>query len=172
MKKRILFIGDSLIEFFDWAERFREHEVYNFGIAGETVEGLKSRLPHILNKVNAPDFVFIMSGINNMAMGDDGFVRTYNEIVKVIEKTCPDTNVVVQSLLPVLFPYIDNKEIRALNTELKALASEEKAVYLDLHSLFLDGVGMPNAGYLMDDGVHVSDAGYSAWSAEVEKLLL
>ena len=40
MAKRFLFIGDSLVEFFNWQERFPDKKVYNFGSAGETAEGL------------------------------------------------------------------------------------------------------------------------------------
>ena len=69
-KKKLLFLGDSLIEYYDWAERFADYDVHNLGIAGETVEGLASRLGRILRELKAPDIVFIMSGINNMAMED------------------------------------------------------------------------------------------------------
>jgi len=37
-------MGDSLIEFFNWQERFPDREVFNYGIAGETAEGLLARL--------------------------------------------------------------------------------------------------------------------------------
>jgi len=39
-QKTILFIGDSLTEFFDWQKRFPGHKVVNLGSAGETVETL------------------------------------------------------------------------------------------------------------------------------------
>jgi hypothetical protein len=36
----ILFLGHSLIEFFDWQKRFPDHLAVNLGKAGESVEGL------------------------------------------------------------------------------------------------------------------------------------
>jgi len=171
MRRRLLFLGDSLIEFFDWAGRFPEHEVFNFGIAGETVEGLYSRLDGIFRNVKEPDMVFIMSGINNMAMGDEGIVGTYRRIVQKIRRAFPSASVIMHSLLPVLFPFIANDDIQRMNAELKQMAADEKVLYLDIHSQFLDEQGRPVPAFLMDDGVHLSEEGYRVWSDEVERLL-
>ncbi len=168
---RLLFIGDSLIEFYDWQARFRGNEVFNYGIAGETVEGLHARLPAILEKVASPDFVFIMTGINNMAMGDGNFIGTYRRIITRIRAVSPSSKIFVHSLLPVLFPFITNDEIRETNIKLKNMAEEENVFYSDVHSVFLDSSGSPRASFLLDDGVHLSREGYRAWSAEIEKQL-
>ncbi|HDH01537.1 MAG TPA: GDSL family lipase, partial [Nitrospirae bacterium] len=48
--KDILFLGHSLIEFFDWQTRFPDHRVASLGVAGETVEGLLSRLDGIIKE--------------------------------------------------------------------------------------------------------------------------
>ncbi len=168
---RLLFIGDSLIEFYDWERRFPDHEVFNYGIAGETVEGLFSRLRGILEKVVNPDFVFIMTGINNMAMGDKDFPETYRKIITLIRTKSPYSKVFVQSLLPVLFTFISNDDIREMNCGLRKMAEKEGASYSDIHAVFFDSTGAPRKSYLLDDGVHLSEEGYRAWSAEIEKLL-
>lgn len=170
-RKRLLFLGDSLMEYFDWSERFPGHEVYNLGIAGETVEGLYCRLSGIFRKVKDPDMVFIMTGINSMAMGDDGIADIYRKVVQEIAQAYPSARVIVHSLLPVLFAFISNEDIQHLNAELKQIAADEKVLYLDIHCRFLDDKGRPVAAYLMDDGVHVSEAGYRVWSDETGKLL-
>jgi len=171
MRKRLLFLGDSLIEYFDWSERFPEHEVYNLGIAGETVDGLYFRLRSIFRKVTDPQMVFIMSGINSMAMGEEGIADIYRKVVREIRQAYPSTKVIVQSLLPVLFPYIENEDIQHMNASLKQMAADEQVLYLDIHSRFLDAEGSPVAAFLMDDGIHVSGEGYRIWSGETGKLL-
>ncbi len=170
-RKQLLFLGDSLIEYFNWADRFPGYDVYNLGIAGETVQGLSGRLDGIFRKVQETDMVFIMSGINSMAMGDEGIADMYRTIVQKIKQAYPSAGVVVQSLLPVLFPYIENAEILHMNTRLKQMAADEKVLYLDIHSRFLDEKGMPVPAFLMDDGVHVSGEGYRVWSDEIGKFL-
>lgn len=169
---RLLFIGDSLIEFYDWERRFPGHEVFNYGIAGESVEGLSSRLSGVLDKVLNPDFVFIMTGINNMAMGDRDFPESYRKIIGRIKAKSPSSKIFVQSLLPVFFPFISNDEILEMNMELRKMAEEESVFYSDIHAVFLNSSGAPRTSYLLDDGVHLSEEGYRAWSAEIEKLLM
>ena len=169
--KRLLFIGDSLIEYFDWERRFPDHTVHNLGIAGETVEGLASRLKGIIRKVNPPDMVFIMSGINNMALGSSGFIDTYRTVLQEMKRAWPSASIVVHSLLPVLFKFISNEDIRHMNVRLKHLAAGERVLYFDIHAAFLDAKGRPVAALLEDDGVHVSEKGYRVWSDEIEKLL-
>ncbi len=168
---RLLFIGDSLIEFYDWERRFAGREVFNYGIAGETVEGLFSRIRSVLENIANPDFVFIMTGINNMAMGDNNFLSTYRKIIGQIKTISPSSKIFVQSLLPVLFPFISNDEIRQMNIGLKKMSEEEAVFYSDIHVLFLESSGAPRKSYLLDDGVHVSEEGYRVWSAEIEKLI-
>lgn len=170
-RKRLLFLGDSLIEYFDWAARFPEHEVYNLGIAGETIRGLAARLERILQKVQDPDMVFIMSGINSIAMGEEGTADVYRSIVRAMHQAFPAAQIFVQSLLPVRFPYIDNDDIVRMNRSLRHIAAEEQVSFLDLYTLFTDKNMLPIGQYLLDDGVHVSDEGYRIWSEAIEPLL-
>ena len=168
---KLLFIGDSLIEYFDWQERFPKHSVYNMGVAGETVEGLYSRLQVVYSHVDEAYAVFIMTGINNLAMGDKKFITAYRKIVKGLKKQYSSSRIFVQSLLPVLFPWLSNDEITDMNRKLTKMAEEENVFYLDIYSLFLEQGGGVVKDYLLDDGVHVSEKGYLVWSGEVEKHL-
>jgi len=168
---RLLFIGDSLTEFFDWASRFPGHTVYNLGIAGETVDGLFRRLDRVLRNMGMVDRVFLMSGINNLAMEDSSFIGTYRAIVRTLAARYPAAQVIVQSLLPVLYPFISNDDIQEMNLMLKSLAAEEGVSYLNIHEHFLDDNGNPDASFLAEDGVHLSSKGYGIWAAEIEKLL-
>ena len=167
----LLFMGDSLIEYYDWQERFPKSSVYNMGVAGETVEGLYSRLQVIYSQVSTPDAIFIMSGINNLAMGDREFLAIYRKIIRGLKSQYKDPKIFVQSLLPVLFPWISNDDIRDINQQLKKMAEDEDVDYLDIFSLFIDREGRPIAGHLLDDGVHVSENGYGVWADEIEKQL-
>ena len=81
---KFLFIGDSLIQFFNWQERFPDKNIFNYGIAGETAEGLLARLPNIINQVQSPALVMIMTGINNLSMEDYGFLFSYKKIIALL----------------------------------------------------------------------------------------
>lgn len=168
MSKELIFIGDSLVEFYDWAARFPSHGVHNMGRAGETVEGLLARLGREIGGWPAPDYVFIMSGANNVAMEETGFIAEYREIINKIKAKYPGAKVYVHSLLPTLLPWVTPETIRHVNGHLGKLAEETGAGYLDAHSLFLEA-GVRDC--LVEDGVHVSARGYEVWSRAVEEVI-
>lgn len=169
--KRIAFIGDSLTEFFDWQSRFPEYNVINLGIAGETVEGLLGRIDRISSSIENPDYIFIMTGINNIAMEDFDILEPYKRIVSELSSKFKDAVIIVQSILPVDLYWIDNGAIKAVNKKLQGIAKEFDAEYLDVFSFFADSNGRPKDDYLVDDGVHLSDAGYDVWAKVVEEFL-
>src|ERR1700690_3707130 len=152
MKKKLLFIGDSLIEYFDWAGRFPFYSVYNMGMAGETVDGLYARIDRIIKSIETPDHIFLMSGINNLAIEDMGFVQKYRKIISKLAERYPTTTIFVHSLLPVLFPFIKNDDISEINGKLRQLATEEGVAYVDIHSHFLDEQQNTKPSCLAADG--------------------
>lgn len=171
MGRSLVFVGDSLTEWFDWQRRFPEYEVMNFGVAGEPVEGLLYRMDRILLGLQRPDVIFIMTGINNIAMEDYEITNTYRQIVNRFFSVFTKSVIVVQSILPVELSWVDNKHIRAQNESLKGIAKNFMAEYLDVYGLFIDSDGNTISEYLLEDGVHVSDKGYEVWSKAVEAFL-
>jgi len=167
----ILFIGDSLIEYYDWQERFPEHTIANLGIAGESVGGLFSRVVKINEVFPSADRIFIMTGINNVAMGDLEFFEFYKMILEKLNVFYPDAGIFIHSLLPTLVDFISNDEVRVINSTLKTLASDYGVEYVDLYSRFVDTGGRAIKEYLLDDGVHISLIGYDVWARVVEGII-
>jgi len=167
----ILFLGHSLIEFFDWQKRFPGHNAANLGVAGESVEGLLFRLNGIIKAYPEVDFIFIMTGINNIAMEDFDFLDSYREIILKLSAAYPKARVFIHSLLPVIVDFIDNKTILNVNDKIKILAGTAGAEFMDLHSLFIDNQGRPVKGYFLDDGIHLRDKGYDVWSEALEEII-
>jgi lysophospholipase L1-like esterase len=171
MKKKLVFIGDSLTEWFEWDRRFPDYDVRNLGISGERVQGLVARRERIRTQIHDPDFIFLMSGINNIAAGEEDIELTYREIVRNLTTWYKQTRLVVQSILPTDLTWIGNSAIEAANRKLSAIAREYNADYLDVYRLFLDKAGNTRSDYLQEDGVHLSSKGYGVWADEVERFL-
>ncbi len=169
--KQIAFIGDSLTEYFDWQSRFPEYHVMNLGIAGETVDGLLDRIDKVISSIKEIDCIFVMTGINNIAMEDFDILESYKEIICELTTRLKDAVIVVQSLLPVKLHWIDNGLIKAINSKLKEIALGFNAEYLDIFSLFVDSDASPRDEYLLEDGVHLSDKGYGVWAGAVERFI-
>lgn len=163
--KDLLFIGNSLIEFFDWAGRFPSHNVHNLGRAGETVEGLLARLDRDLENHPSADIVFLQTGLNNVAMEDTGFLGSYRKIIKKLSSSYPDARIYVTSLLPTLLDEIDPEVITGINDKLQRLARECGSLYLDVHGPMVKR-GVRDC--LLEDGVHLNDTGYDVWASVLE----
>ena len=167
----LVFIGDSLTQWCDWERRFPEHTVTNLGISGETVEGLLARRDRIRAAIEKPDFIFLMTGINNIASEQYDIITPYREIVRNLTTWFKKSKVVVQSILPVELTWIDNNVIIDINGQLEQLAREYHADYLDIYNLFTDSKGNPKSGLLSDDGVHLASKGYDVWANDVGRFL-
>ena len=167
---QFLFIGDSLIEFFNWQERFPDRDIFNYGIAGETAEGLLARLPGITERVKSPNFIMIMTGINNVAMEDYGFLFTYEKIIANLKETYGQAAIAMTSLLPVDLFFLGDA-IPRINKKLQDIAQHNNILYLDLYPLFLNGNSRPITSYFEADGVHLSDEGYEVWARALENTI-
>lgn len=167
----ILFAGDSLIEYFNWSAYFPGHKVINSGMAGESVEGLLTRIPGIKGVCPEADMVFLMTGINNVAMGDSDFIGSYRAIIGELSSAYPEARIFINSLLPSAVDFIDNGSVRAINVLLRDLAENTGVEYLDIYNLFVDAKDGAIRDHILDDGVHISEKGYAVWSGELEKII-
>lgn len=167
----ILFIGHSLIEFFDWQGRFPAHNVVNLGVAGETAGGLLRRVGGITEGYPSADVIFLMSGLNDVAMEDFGFIDEYREVVSRLTSAYQKAALYIHSLLPVSVEFIDNRTIQDVNVSLRQVVKETGTVYLDIYRFFVREDGSVIREYLLDDGVHLSDKGYEVWSGVLEEII-
>jgi len=167
MANRFLFMGDSLIEFFNWQKRFPDREVFNYGIPGETAEGLLARLPNIISRIQSPDLVMIMTGINNVAMEDYGFLFTYEKIITRLREAYGQATINMTSLLPVDLFFLGDA-IPRINRRLKEISENNNILYLDLYPLFIDENSRAITSCFEADGVHLSAEGYEIWARALE----
>ncbi|MBE9519612.1 MAG: GDSL family lipase [Proteobacteria bacterium] len=169
-KQQYIFIGDSLVEFFNWQNRFPDQQVINFGQAGETAEGLAARLPGIIKRYEAPDLIMIMTGTNNIAMEDYGFLFTYEKIIEQLQDACPGATIVMVSLLPIELFWLGDAVPR-VNKRLKEISQNLAVHYLDLYPLFLGRDSKQNPACFEPDSVHLSLQGYEVWADALEEFL-
>jgi lysophospholipase L1-like esterase len=167
----LVFIGDSLTEWFDWQKRFPEHQVINLGISGEPVEGLLARRERVRASIDSPDYIFLMTGINNLANEQYGIINPYREIVRNLSTWYKKSKIVIQSILPVSLEWIDNSVIKNVNYQLEKIAREHHAEYLDVYSVFMNAKVTSKTECLQEDGVHLSSFGYAVWANEVARFL-
>jgi lysophospholipase L1-like esterase len=169
--KKIIFLGDSLVERGDWERLMERNDLANWGIGGDTVAGA-ARRASALGRFH-PDLCLIMVGTNDLP-------TTPYEKLTTDYRSLLDT-VITLGVKPVIhaIPYVTaeyearfpgkNAAIARFNAFLGRLAGEKKIPIVNLDSeLSKDGSLVPIYSI---DGLHLSEEGYARWTAELKPVL-
>ena len=173
----IIFLGNSITENCEWAELFQNIKIKNRGIGGDRADGVLLRLDEIVSSL--PDKIFIMVGINDLGHGIKvaAIASNYEKIVRYILNKSPDTQIYLQSVLPIndkLYNFFykgakaTNDKIIILNKQLKDLASEPGVQYIDLSSFFIDDKNQLDEQFTAD-GLHLNGKAYLVWKNTIEQ---
>lgn len=178
-QKRIVFMGDSITEF--WSvlcpEFFDGKPYINRGISGQTTPQILIRFrPDVI--ALKPTIVVLLAGANDIAgnTGHSTLEMILNNIISMAELAKANhIKLILCSLLPAYdFPWktgsFPAEKIETFNAMLKKYADENEILYLDYYSTMVDEQKGLKAAYA-DDGVHPNKAGYKVMAPLVEKAI-
>ena len=172
----IVFLGDSITDEGEWAELFNNSAIKNRGISSDTTIGVLERLHGII--ASQPQKIFLMIGVNdlsNLGRSPDEVIQTHTEILTQIRERSPQTNVFIQSVLPIhsdlFLGSVTNSSIRELNEKLQQLATKFSYPYIDLHFHFLDAEQQLDRQYT-SDGIHLNGIAYQHWQTLIKPHVL
>lgn len=170
-------LGDSLSLWFPGELMPGQRMWINQSISGERTKGLLNRLD--LFEKNDVESIFLMIGINDLIWGetDEAIIANYKEIVRKLRQEHPDTQIVVQSILPHggeistwesrdKLLALPSDRIIAMNKALQQIAQDNDAYYLDLYPIFVTGDGQLRPD-LTTDGLHLNREGYLVWRSAI-----
>ena len=132
-----------------------------------TKEGNKTVLEAL--KDTDPKKIYLMFGANGVGwFTEEEFVKSYTKLVQAVKEQHPDSQIFLQSILPVTKKFedsrkdISNEKIDNYNELIVKIAEQEKVWYLDVASCFKD-----ENGYLPadsnGDGMHFGNVYYQKW---------
>ncbi|MBN2318843.1 MAG: GDSL family lipase [Acidobacteria bacterium] len=185
----VLFMGDSITDFWRNTEGayagkpvldkyFGHLRVANFGIAGDTTQGVLYRLQNGEGQGFSPKAVMLMIGTNNTGGGFGGGGNTAEEIAEGIgavvlelQKDFPKAKILLLAVFPRNKP---GDPVRAtiarINDIISKLDDGDRVHYLDIGSKFLDAGGnIPED--VMSDALHPTAKGYEIWAKAVKEPL-
>jgi lysophospholipase L1-like esterase len=168
----IVFLGDSITDFFRLNEFFPEVYVINRGISGDTTDGVLRRLPESIYELS-PSKVFLMIGTNDLAnkKSVEYISENIKKIISEIKENSPQTKIYLQSVYPVsllkdkkikrfIVGKRNNDDISRLNSILKTMADEMEITYIDVYNHLVDESGNIKTEYTVE-GLHLTIQGYS-----------
>jgi lysophospholipase L1-like esterase len=187
----VLFLGDSITDWWRNAGRgvgtngavtmggkavfekyFGSWKVANFGIAGDSTQGVLWRLRNGEGDGFKPKAVMLMIGTNNtgghtapeVAMG-------VANVVFELRQRFPDARILLLAIFPRSGPDSEVRaKIREINQMIAALHDGQHTFFMDIGPRFLNDDGtIPRE--VMHDGLHPTSKGYEIWAEAVRDTL-
>jgi lysophospholipase L1-like esterase len=180
-ENRVVFLGDSITDYWKLADYFPGKPYINRGIDGQTAPQMLVRFRQDVISLH-PKVLVVLAGTNDIA-GVTGPARSedieanYASMAELAR--AHHIRIVFASLLPAHNYTQDAKEsfalrprerILALNAWLKDYCAKNGLVYLDYFSALIDDHGMLRRD-LSDDGLHPNAAGYKLMAPLAEKAI-
>lgn len=166
----IIFAGDSITDDCEWNELFGNQDILNRGIDGNDSAALLARSGEFVR--HHPSKLFIAIGTNDLPRRPvDEVVSNVEAIIGLFRAQSPETEIYVQSVLPVgpepMFIPSDsrtkNRLIIELNRAYEDMCARLGLVYIDLHSHFLGSDGEYLDPELASDDLHLKGEAYLLW---------
>ena len=171
----IVFIGASSIVRWNLQESFPElgAQAINRGFGGSLAADSTRYADRIVIPYK-PRMVVFYAGDNDVEANHtpqqiaDDFVA----FERKVHAALPQTQIVFISIKPSIrrWKWIDT--IRAANAQVKEYCAQHpNLVFMDIEKQMLGADGKPNPALLVEDGLHMTPAGYKIWTAALKPLL-
>jgi lysophospholipase L1-like esterase len=175
----LLFMGDSITDFWRNADGayagkpvldkyFGKWKVANFGIAGDTTQGVLYRLQNGEGKGFKPKAVMLMIGTNNTGRNSaPEIAEGIGAVVMELQKDFPDAKILLLGVFPRGRAGDPARgTIAQINSIISKLHDGNRVQYLDIGAKFLDAAGSIPAD-VMSDALHPTTKGYEIWAEAV-----
>jgi lysophospholipase L1-like esterase len=178
----LLFVGDSITDWFYygrggnpgtgakvWEANFAPFKPANFGIAGDTTQGVLWRMQNGELEGFKAKLIVLMLGTNNINRNPNAdIIEGDRLIVEEFKKRQPQAKVLVLGVFPRQSRNAEQNPalrdaIKEINTGLAKLADNKQVFFMDIGDKFLAADGSIPVD-VMGDGLHPTEKGYQIWA--------
>ena len=162
----VLFVGSSSIRMWPTAESFPGLPVINRGFGGSHVSDVNHFAERVVLKYS-PRVIVFYAGDNDVAAGKspEQVLGDFQAFVALVESRLPETRIVYLPIKPSLLRWKLWPQMREANALVEQLAANDQwLTYVDTATPMLSADGRPRPELFVDDGLHLSPAGYRLWS--------
>ncbi len=180
--ENIVFLGDSITDFYDLDKYYEGYHVVNSGINGNQTDDILGDMNERIYQYN-PSKVFILIGTNDLQheKSVDEIIDNIKKIVEGIEENRPQTQIYIESIYPInntdnekidqdMVGRRTNEDIKEINDKLESYCKEKNITYIDLYNLLVDDEDNLKEEYT-NEGLHISDEGYEVITEKIKEYL-
>lgn len=170
-KGGVFFAGSSSIRLWNLAKSFPDQKYVNVGFGGSEIRDTTHFVDRLLVPYEPKAIVFY-AGDNDIAkkrtpeqVRDD-----FAAFVKAVRAKLPKTKIYYLPVKPSIARWSMYEVQQKANAYVKAACEADKLLgYIDIVPVTLGTDGKPKPEFFVKDGLHLSEAGYAAWTTVVKK---
>ena len=162
----VAFYGSSTIRL--WAGLpmdFPSVQLVNLGFGGSTLAACSWFFWRLVRPLQ-PSALVLYAGDNDLGDGasPEQVLDQYRHLERQLEMTRPGAPLAFISIKPSPARWAIREHIETVNALLRqAVEARPSGAWVDVHSAMLDPAGQPRTDLFLEDGLHLSDAGYCVW---------
>lgn len=169
----ILFLGSSSIRMWDLEKSFPGLPVLNRGFGGSQIADSLFFFDRVVLPYQPSTIVFY-AGDNDIARDKtvEKVTADFKALAAKVWKHFPETRILFIGIKPSTARWNLYPEMKKVNEAIGQWSQSEKRVVLvDVEKAMLGEDGLPRQEFLQKDGLHMTEAGYAAWTKLVLPLL-
>jgi len=183
----VLFLGDSITYLWNvgdgdvsgfpggktvFDKQFANMKIANFGIPGDSTQGVLWRLQNGEGQGHNPKAVMLMIGTNNNGNTSEEIAEGVGADVLELRKDFPDAKILLLAIFPRGTGPTDSGRLKmeAANKIIAKLDDQKHVFFMNINSKFLDASGNL-IGFRPSDHLHPVPEGYEIWGAAVAPVL-
>jgi lysophospholipase L1-like esterase len=169
----VVFIGSSSIRMWDLDRSFPGLDAINRGFGGSQMADSLRYAKRILLPLK-PKIVVVYAGDNDINAGKSPEIvfADFTAFVALVHDALPATKIVFVAIKPSLRRWNLVVQMRRANYKVEKFASTHPLVeFVDIDTPMLGGDRRPRPELFVEDGLHMTWAGYEVWNAALEPFL-
>jgi lysophospholipase L1-like esterase len=165
-KGEIVFTGASSIVRWDLPGSFPDLKVVNRGFGGSEMADAARYASRIVVPYS-PRIVVLYSGDNDVARGvtPEKIQEDFERFVQIVHGAVPQARIVVIGVKPSILRWAVYDNMKKANALMRAYIDTHKGLdYVEVGPPMLGADGKPRPEIFVQDGLHLSAAGYELWT--------
>ncbi len=171
-KGEIVFVGSSTIRLWDLAAAFPDLKTINRGIIGSEMHDALRAVDRLVLPY-APRTVVVYAGDNDiMGTPSEEIAIAFERFVRAVHAKLPQTRIVYIGIKPSILRWAQVDRMRQANAMIRAFCGrDDRVAFVDVDNAMLGWDEKPRPELYVQDGLHLTPAGYQILTALVRPLL-